>query len=71
MLTALQKKVNPRLVKVIVWLDITWVMGSIVTVLLLVDAISWVGHLLIVGVATWVAAMAVLQNKSLKVVNIL
>lgn len=65
MLTALQKTVNPPWVKIIIWLDTSWVMGSIIAVLWLMDTISLMGSLLMIGVAIWVAAMALLQNKGL------
>lgn len=66
LLTALPKTVSPRLVKVIVWIDGLWVVGSIVAMLLLLGIISGVGHLLIIGVAAWVAAMAILQHRGRK-----
>lgn len=69
MLTALQKTVNPRLAKIIVWLDSLWVIGSIILVLMLMYTISWVGHLLVIGVAMWVATMAILQNQGIRVTH--
>lgn len=65
MLAALQKTVNPPWVKIIIWLDTSWVMFSIIAVLWLIDTISLMGILLISGVAIWVAAMALLQSKGL------
>jgi hypothetical protein len=69
MLTALQKTINPGLVRIIVWLDTSWVIGSILAVFWLYTTISLLGNMLITAVAIWVAAMAILQSKGLKADN--
>lgn len=65
MLVALQKELKASLVKSIIWMDILWVIGSLLLVLTIGGSISVVGNILIAGVALWVLAMAVLQQKGL------
>lgn len=50
-----------KLVNVITFLDITWVVVSLFIAATRAFALSGVGYLLIVAVALWVALMAVLQ----------
>lgn len=56
----------PSAVKWIIALDASWVIGSAVAIAFLFSHISGIGSLLIAGVALWVAAMAVLQQKGLR-----
>ena len=69
LLAALQKSIHPGLVKIIIWLDMSWVIVSIMAILWLYSTITLLGHVLIIAVAMWVAVMAILQNKSLKADN--
>lgn len=65
--TAFQKTIKIKLVKLIVLIDYLWVVASLFACLFFIDSISWIGHLLILGIAAWVALMAVLQNSKLKI----
>lgn len=53
-------------VRLIVWLDSLWVLGSAVAILLLQSSVSTIGLGLIAAVALWVAAMAYLQHKGIR-----
>lgn len=60
-----RKNINPKAVRLIIRLDTLWVVGSIILVAVASGAISLTGLALIIGVAVWVGAMAVLQHKGL------
>lgn len=62
---AIQKPMRISHVKLIIMLDSLWVVCSIISVFLLYHVVSFYGIALIIGVALWVAVMAVLQNKGL------
>ncbi|MBT1711496.1 hypothetical protein KK062_24855 [Fulvivirgaceae bacterium PWU5] len=62
---ALRQPQAPGLVRLIIVLDVSWVLVSILVVVLQPVALSLVGNLLILGVAAWVAAMAGLQRRGL------
>lgn len=62
----IRQPLNRRLTKWIVVLDVTWVIASVVAVLILRYTISTTGHILILGAAAWVAAMALLQHRGLR-----
>ena len=57
---------NPKMVKLIIALDITWVVGSLAIVALQMFNLSGIGYLAISAVAIWVAAMAYLQINGAK-----
>ena len=61
-----RKTLGRSLVKVIIYLDLLWVLGSVLLVWLQGTTISWWGNGLILGVALWVAAMAYLQQAGLR-----
>ncbi|HYG38711.1 MAG TPA: hypothetical protein VD908_08835 [Cytophagales bacterium] len=63
---ALQNPIRRERIRLIISLDVIWVIGSVILVLLNLENISLVGHLLIVAVAFWVALMAYLQSRGLK-----
>jgi hypothetical protein len=63
---ALRQPMAPGLVRLIIGLDVSWVLVSILVVVLQPFTISWVGNLLILAVAAWVAAMAGLQWRGLR-----
>jgi hypothetical protein len=63
---ALRQPPVPGLVRLIIVLDVSWVLVSILVVVLQPFALSLVGNLLILGVAAWVAAMAGLQRRGLR-----
>lgn len=63
---ALRQPLAPGLVRLILVLDVSWVLISILVVVLQPFALSLVGNLLILGVAAWVAAMAGLQWHGLR-----
>ncbi|QNL51864.1 hypothetical protein H8S90_09950 [Olivibacter sp. SDN3] len=52
--------------KLIIGMDITWVIASIIAVILLFQLISIVGSVIILAVAGWVGLMAYLQNRGLQ-----
>ena len=57
---------NKRWIKVIIAIDVLWVIESLVIVFPGLFTFSNMGNLLIVAVALWVTLMAVLQGKGLK-----
>lgn len=62
---ALAENINLRLVQVIIGLDITWVLASVMVIILTASWMTIWGTLITLGVAIWVALMAVLQiNRS-------
>jgi type II secretory pathway component PulF len=63
---AIQKPINKGQITFIIWLDRLWVVGSFIAIALLASHISLTGTILITGVAIWVATMAVLQSKGLR-----
>ena len=63
---ALRQPMAPGLVRLIIGLDVSWVLVSILAVVLQPFTISLVGNLLILAVAAWVAAMAGLQWRGLR-----
>lgn len=63
---ALRQPPLPGLVRLIIVLDVAWVLISILVVVLQPFTLSLVGNLLILGVAAWVAAMAGLQRRGLR-----
>lgn len=56
-------------VMTIVALDIAWVIGSAIALVLLYSSISFIGSLVIAGVALWVGVMAYLQNRGVRSVE--
>ena len=59
------EKINFRLVQLIIALDVAWVLASIMVVVLTASLMTIWGTLITLGVAIWVALMAVLQiNRS-------
>jgi len=65
-LTAMKLKQNLLKVKSIVVLDLAWVIGSVVIIGFGYHTISWIGIVLIIGIAIWVGTMALLQHLYLK-----
>jgi hypothetical protein len=63
---AVQKRLRPGRVQLIIALDVAWVVGSLVAVALSFSALSPLGNLLILAVAGWVATMAFLQTRGLR-----
>ncbi|ASZ14668.1 hypothetical protein KTO58_00445 [Chitinophaga pendula] len=64
--TALNTASHIRAVRTIITLDTLWVIMSAIALVFLKDIISPLGSVAITLVAIWVAAMAVLQKKSLR-----
>lgn len=62
----MQKPPRANRVKLIITLDISWVVGSLIAVGLLFSILSPLGNLAILAVAGWVALMALLQTKGLR-----
>src|SRR5690606_24255408 len=63
--TAFKNPIWKSFTKVIVALDVTWVIASIIAVVLLFSSSSLVGAVLIIAIAGWVGLMAYFQNKTL------
>jgi hypothetical protein len=57
---------NSNAVKVIITLDVTWVIPSTLIVILQLFKLTSLGYITIVAVALWVAVMAYLQRVGLK-----
>lgn len=66
---ATRNPISVRNVMIVSTLDILWVVGSIVAVLLLIGVVSTMGIILIVAVAAWVALMALLQIRGSKAIR--
>lgn len=64
--TGLKKPIKKSWVKLIIGLDLTWVVASIIAIIILFNSISIVGSIMIFAVAMWVGLMAYLQNKTLQ-----
>ncbi|MRG48924.1 hypothetical protein GFS24_27685 [Chitinophaga sp. SYP-B3965] len=62
------KPVNPGGVRLVILMDVLWVVASIIAILALFSVISGIGSLAIGAVAVWVAGMALLQYAGLKVI---
>ncbi len=62
----LQKPPRSGRVRLIIALDVAWVVGSLVAVGALFSALSPLGNGLILAVAGWVAVMAFLQTRGLR-----
>lgn len=63
--TAFKNPIRKSFIKLIIGLDIMWVIVSIIAVVLLFSSISLVGSVLIIAIAGWVGLMAYFQNKTL------
>ncbi len=61
-----QKETRAGRVQLIIALDLLWVAGSLIIIVLQLVALSSLGYLLIAVVGLWVALMAWLQLKGLK-----
>ena len=64
--TAMGKPMNLASVRFISFLDLTWVVASLLLLLEAAPSLSAIGSLIIAAVAAWVALMALLQWKGLK-----
>lgn len=53
-------------VKIVILLDLLWVVASAIAIPLLISKVSSWGILLIAAVMAWVALMAILQSKAMK-----
>ncbi|MGO3305082.1 MAG: hypothetical protein ACTILG_00220 [Sphingobacterium sp.] len=63
-LTAIKKPIHKGWVKLIIGVDISWVLSSIFISAWLFPSISMVGSITILAVAGWVGLMAYLQTKT-------
>lgn len=61
-----RKSPGRTLIKSIIYMDISWVIVSLLIVMLALFNLSTLGYVLISGVALWVALMAYLQSTGLK-----
>ena len=62
-IASFQNPPNFGLVRLIIWLDVLWVIASMIIVLFGIFQLSTIGYAMIAGVAAWVGLMAFLQNK--------
>lgn len=60
------KPINTAGVRLVIIMDILWVIASVIAVIALFSVISGIGSLAIGAVAGWVAGMAYLQNAGVK-----
>lgn len=65
LLTAFKNPIQKNWTKLIIGLDIAWVVASIVATVLLFSLISTVGSVIILAIAAWVGLMAYLEHKTL------
>lgn|SRR5690606_10339158 len=65
LLTAFKNAIQKNWTKLIIGLDIAWVMVSIIATVLLFSSVSIAGSAIILAVAAWVGLMAYLQHKTL------
>lgn len=61
-----QNSLNASRIRTIIFLDVAWVLVSLLIILFQLFDLSMLGYLLIGAVALWVAAMAYLQNRGLQ-----
>lgn len=61
------RPVNTANVRLVIILDVLWVIASVMAIIILYPMISGIGSLAIGAVAGWVAGMAYLQRAGLKV----
>ena len=64
--TAFRPTVHAKWTRIIIGLDILWVIASIIGTFAVFPLISFIGATMILAVAGWVGLMAYLQTKSLK-----
>lgn len=60
------KPINDKAVKVIIALDVLWVIGSLILIAMAGSTISMIGLVAIIAVALWVAGMVILQRRGLQ-----
>ncbi|MEX0928699.1 MAG: hypothetical protein WDZ53_04780 [Balneolales bacterium] len=65
-----KEPILPRNLQLIIGLDISWVLGSLIIIVPRLFELSQIGYLLIGAVALWVAAMAWLQFKGLNQLHV-
>ena len=62
---------NKKWIKIIIALDILWVIESLIIILPKMFGLTSIGYVLIAAVAGWVLLMAILQMKGLKQTKVL
>lgn len=65
LLTAFKNPIQKNWTKLIIGLEIAWVVASIIATVLLFSLISTVGSVIILAIAAWVGLMAYLEHKTL------
>lgn len=60
---------NVKAIRLVIALDIAWVLASVAAIGMLYSTITIMGTLLIAAIAVWVGGMAYLQNSALKTGN--
>lgn len=65
-----QNPIRPALVQLVIALDVSWVVCSLAIVGLQLFSLSLAGYVLITAVALWVAAMAILQRRGLRTLQL-
>lgn len=63
LINTLQKPIKKSLTQLIIGLDLTWVLISMIITMILFSSISLIGSIIILVVASWVGLMAYLQKK--------
>lgn len=64
--TAIRKEQNRGLIRFITFLDILWVLASVILVIEAKSSLSVIGIIAILAVVVWVGLMAYLQNKGIR-----
>ncbi|MGO4291296.1 hypothetical protein [Chitinophaga sp. RAB17] len=64
--TATRPQLQAVLVKLVTWMDLSWVLASVVFVIESGSLITLTGSIIIMAIAAWVALMALLQYKGIK-----
>jgi hypothetical protein len=67
MFTAFKTALHEASVKIIIALDIAWVIASVLLMVFMFNSISVIGVVMIAAVAGWVGMMASLQHKGLTI----
>jgi len=66
--TAYSTPISKKLTQIIIGIDIAWVIASGMAIWVFFPAISMLGSIMIIAIAGWVGLMAILQNKTLKLI---
>jgi hypothetical protein len=63
---SLGRPIKLRAVKIVIALDIAWVVASAIAMIFLLQLLTVIGNALVIGIAIWVGGMVYLQKKGLR-----